>query len=378
MGPDYLSGVFGGVEYQPFSWLQILSDYDGTGVNAGAKLFTPETWLPYGMSAHLTYQAYSNSNTFNRDNQWVGIGLTLPLSGPNAAPRYIRPQSQQEGVDQQAPTINLQQASSVAQVKKEAAPANTEEVEKKVTAEKTAPTHSLTRLTQRLTAYGFENVSVGTRQDELVVQLENNLFNVNEIDSLGVVLGLINEEMSQPKFVFVLLNNNLPVVKVSGTQQDLNNLFDTDNLGQIPARTNLTITTNQLYKALDGVNWDSNRESSHLFKPRVIFSPSIYSTIGSEYGVFDYSLALATNVQVPVWTGAMVDVRHMLPISHSDDYADGERFGNSRHTSTVDRIMLHQGVTLPAGVMAQVSVGQIGTNYQGGTSEFRCNLSRYS
>ncbi|SEG70119.1 YjbH domain-containing protein [Vibrio hangzhouensis] len=369
MGPDYLSGVFGGIEYQPFSWLQLVGDYDGTGMNAGAKLFTPQEWLPYGMSAHLTYQAYSDSNTLNRDNQWVGLGLTLPLSGPNAAPRYSRPQSHQEGVDQQEPTLNLRKASTVAQVSSEAEPVKAVAVN--VEAEKTSSTHSLTRLTQRLTQYGFENVSVGTRQDELVVRLENNLFNVNEIDSLGVVLGLINEEMSQQRFAFVLLNNNLPVVKVSGTQQDLKQLFDKDNLTQIPASTNLTITTNQLYKALDDVNWNSNKQNSHLFKPRVIFSPSLYSTIGSEYGVFDYSLALATNVQVPVWTGAMVDVRHMLPISHSDDYADGERFGNSRHTSTVDRILLHQGVTLPAGVMAQISIGQVGTNYQGGTSEFR-------
>jgi hypothetical protein len=103
----------------------------------------------------------------------------------------------------------------------------------------------------------------------------------------------------------------------------------------------------------------------------VIFSPSLYSTIGSEYGVFDYSLALSTNVQVPVWKGGLVDVRHMLPLSHSDDYADGERFGQDRHTRTVDRILLHQGIALPAGMLAQVSVGQIASHYQGGTSEWR-------
>ena len=58
MGADYLHGPFAGIEWQPTTWLQFVSDYDGTGVNGCVKQFTADNWLPYGWKANLSYQAY--------------------------------------------------------------------------------------------------------------------------------------------------------------------------------------------------------------------------------------------------------------------------------------------------------------------------------
>lgn len=371
MGSDYLSGVFGGVEYQPLSWLQFVGDYDGTGLNAGVKAFTPSSWLPWGLQANLTYQAYSDSSTPGRDNQWIGAGLTLPLAGSNYSTRYNRDTS--VGVDSEEPTVAVREASMA-----EFAPASrvNDKDRPKTSVEQTlleptpvvpvvAPEVAEQQLSQRLVEYGFENVSVGSAGSELIVRAENNLFNQNELDAIGVILGFISEQSSYPAFSLYLLNNNIPVIKVAGSEQDLADIFHSN----YAPLSRLKVSDG--HDQQDHVDWVSERENRHTLKPRVILSPSLYSTIGTELGVFDYSLALSTNLQVPVWTGGLVDVRHMLPIANSDDYEPGEYFGNDRHQSEIDRALIHQGFKLPQDAFAQVSVGQIKTDYLGGTGELR-------
>ncbi|GAL24244.1 hypothetical protein JCM19239_3947 [Vibrio variabilis] len=378
MGNDYLSGPFGGIEYQPWPWMQLVTDYDGTGVNAGVKLFTPSSWLPYGAKANLTFQAFSDSSTKDRDNQWFGAGLSFPLAGSNNARRYARTESQSEGVDTQQLTLALEREKQIQQQSMDSQASEQSSSSVISTVDKTEqklskPSGELSHLESLATFladYGFENVSVGSTSTHLVVKLENNLFNRNEIDAIGVVLGFISERIIKDEFRLTLLNNNLPVVQVSGTKDELHRLFQGTISNRAIAMPRLTVSTDRFSGDAD-VTWQGVEQNDYRFKPKVILSPSLYSNIGTEWGVFDYSLALSTNVQVPVWSGGLVDVRHMLPLSHSDDFDDGRRFGNSRHTNTVDRILFHQGLRLPAGIMAQASVGQIATDYQGGTGELR-------
>ncbi len=383
MGKDYLSGPFGGIEYQPWPWMQLITDYDGTGMNAGIKLYTPSSWLPYGAKANLTFQAFSDSSTKDRDNQWIGAGLSFPLAGSNNARRYARTESNSQGVDTQQLTLALErekqrQQQVIESKASDRSSSSAEVVEDNVAEDNTAQklsehstdSNQLGSLASFLADYGFENVSVGSTSSHLVVKVENNLFNRNEIDAIGVVLGFMSERITQDEFRLILLNNNLPVVQVSGTKEELYRLFQGTVSNRAIAMPHLIVNTDRFNGDAD-VTWQEVEQNDYRFKPKVILSPSLYSNIGTEWGVFDYSLALSTNVQVPVWSGGLVDVRHMLPLSHSDDFADGRRFGNSRHTNTVDRILFHQGLRLPSGIMAQASVGQIATDYQGGTGELR-------
>ncbi|WP_394242544.1 YjbH domain-containing protein [Vibrio astriarenae] len=370
MGSDYLSGVFGGIEYQPLSWLQLVSDYDGTGLNAGVKAFTPSSWLPWGLTANLTYQAYSDSSTAERDNQWFGVGLTLPLSGENSASRYTR--DNEVGVDVDEPTLFVRQ-SAITQfdspsTNHDKAQTSIESLDSReqVAFEEHQATDTELQLSEKLVDYGFENVSVGVNESQLVVRVENNLFNQNELDALGVVLGFISELSDFSSFSLDLLKNNIAVINVSGTREDLIDIFHSHHAPLSKLTINRSFDGDE-----EGVEWASVRENSHQFKPKVILSPSLYSVIGSEMGVFDYSLALSTNVEIPVWTGALIDVRHMLPISNSDDYETGEYFGDDRHRNEIDRALIHQGIRLRQDTFAQISAGLIKSNYVGGTGELR-------
>lgn len=367
MGSDYLQGIFAGLEWQPTQWLQLVSDYDGTGMNAGFKLFTADNWLPYGWKANFTYQIYSDSLTTNRDNQWLGLGLTLPLAVGTDAKRYSRngvnelyqlEAGQQQQIKEQISEKQQQQSQQVE--------ANLPSLS--TLAQKEQKNQQNERLQKILVEYGFENVRTGWRETTLVVSLENNLFNWNELDGLGVALGLIVDNSEAELFEFYLLNNQIAVLKVAGNSKTFRDYLH--QKAEQPVKTHGLNISSQAIELQD-VAWFSEKQASGNFVPRFIFSPHLRSNIGTEMGVFDYSLALSSNLQMSLWPGGVVDVRHLLPIAHSDSYDDGQYFANSRHKSEVDRILFHQAFALPAGFITQFSAGQVYKSYLGALNETR-------
>lgn len=363
MGANYLQGGFAGVEWQPTQWLQFISDYDGTGVNAGVKLFTVDNWLPYDWKANLTYQAYSNSLTYNRDNSWVGFGFTVPLSMGVDSHRY-----DSNGVNEGKIFLPDPQKKVIVEVKEQPkqrvadAPRLTDFAESQQKNQRTE------QLLTKLIKYGFENVRIGWRANVLVVSLENNLFNKNELDALGVALGFITESDLSQNFEFYLLNNDIPVLKVAGNSERFKNYLQ--QKADQPIRDHgLQISSKNLQT--QGVSWFSKKQASSNFVPRVIFAPHLYSNIGTELGVFDYSLALSSNLQLPLWKGGVIDTRYLLPVMHSDSYDDGEYFANSRHKSQLDRILFHQAFSLPGAITTQFTVGQLYKVYSGIVNETR-------
>ncbi|WP_022942546.1 YjbH domain-containing protein [Psychromonas hadalis] len=364
MGSGYLQGTFAGIEWQPLPWLQLLAEHDGTGINSGIKLLSDDQWLPYGWKANVTYQLYSDSITKNRDNQWLGFGLTWPLVIGEAADRYSV-----AGVKESASNDERKRA----EVTKKAGNENkkvTKEVANipsvAVLSEKTLQKNEAQQLLTTLVEYGFENVQVGWLNQTIVVVLENNLFNWNELDGIGVALGLIMDNSDAETFQLQLLNNQISVVKVQGDSQQYRKFLN-QNSEALVVNHGLLISNQPIENSK--VKWSSEREASSHFVPRFIFSPHLRSAMGTEFGVFDYSLALSSNIQMSLWKGGVVDVRHLLPITHSDSYDDGQYFENGRHVSEVDRILFHQAFGLPASFTTQFSGGQIYKNYLGVLNE---------
>lgn len=363
MGSAYLQGAFAGVEWQPTEWLQFVGDYDGTGMNAGFKLFSADSWLPSGWKANVTYQAYSQSNTKNRDNQWLGLGLTLPMSIGADTQRYAK-----DGIDEEYPLPSAQSVVAVTQAQKTHEKTDVNLPSLSALAQKEQKQLQSARLATALVKYGFENIRTGWIKNTLVVTLENNLFNWNELDALGVALGLIVDNSSAESFEFYLLNNQISVLKVTGNRQQFQDYLQ--QRPEQPVRVHGLTISNQRLDA-QNVSWVAKRQASSNFVPRLIFSPHLRSAMGTEFGVFDYSLALSSNLQMSLWKGGVVDVRHLLPIMHSDSYDDGEHFAKSRHKSEVDRILFHQAFALPAAIVTQFSMGQVYKSYRGVLNETR-------
>ncbi|MEF1220870.1 hypothetical protein REH76_24420, partial [Photobacterium damselae] len=115
--------------------------------------------------------------------------------------------------------------------------------------------------------------------------------------------------------------------------------------------------------------WLTQKENNGFGRSQLILSPTLIHRTATEYGFFDYSLGLSSNLYTPLWQGAALDVRHILPISESDDFKAGGIWANAAYDNEVDRIFLHQAFKLPQNIMTQFTGGYIYGNYWGGTNE---------
>ncbi len=363
-----LDGPFGGVEYQPLPYVQIVGEYDSVETNAALRLFTPEGLLPLQAQLGFQYQVYSSHES--ETDVW-NLNAAIPLAGRDKNKQKVFAQA--DITEQEKLQIELNKASA----------SNTQ------------------AMLQALLDEGFLNIRIGTRKTEsnevlTVVALEDRRYNHNKADALGVALGIVaahiagnqgevghvsseqtvNGQASNTQVLnentltghsdieLVLLGNDIPLVSVNTNA----GCFREFLLSGIPCSAT-TFNTVEVGKHVSETQWDTEKHASGLARLQIVAGPSLYHTLATEYGFFDYSLALATNAYLPLWKGFAVDVRHFTPLTNSDDYDDGKLWGNSRHENKIDRVMVHQTFGLPFNIYTQFSAGYSFGFYNGWLNE---------
>ncbi|HAS6426094.1 TPA: hypothetical protein GRR61_04575 [Vibrio parahaemolyticus] len=337
-----LDGPFGGVEYQPFDFFQITGEFDSVEFNSSVKVFTPEELLPYDMTASLSYQIYSGHET---DEQTIwNAALSIPLITD-----YTR--SREYGRS----NVSLMEKLSLEQSR--------------------ADNASISALVSALRNEGFVNIQVGTLNQSVVVALENRRYNHNQADGLGVALGIVSSHFGQnaaqdidaasDQFELVMLANQEPVVSVFSNsdcyQSFVNGSASCDDIQFI---------TRDLSERLDMVDWKTERVNSGTLDSQIVFSPMVRHGVATEYGVYDYSFAMSSNLYTYLWSGAAIDVRHILPLAESDDFEEGGYFEDSVYENEIERAIVHQFFRLPyVDIANQVSLGLVKSDYIGARSE---------
>ncbi|OEF24296.1 YjbH domain-containing protein [Vibrio rumoiensis] len=341
-----MDGPFGGIEIQPFSFLQLTGEYDSTEFNSSIKAVTPQDLLPYNIRASLDYQVYTTRENTDR-NIW-GLSFTVPLVG------YL----DNKPIDLAKQTPDKMQL-----------------LQAKLSTHESV---GMTGLIQSLEKEGFINIQIGKNDNnKLVIALENRRYNRNQIDGAGVALGIIAAnagkslvadlelgEQESPDIEMVILTNGIPMLAVSTNTQCYRDFLTTGI-----ACEQTQINTTNLANTLNSTQWKHEKVNSGFGRSQVIVSPATRYAFATEYGVIDYSLALATNLYVPLWQGFAVDVRYLLPIDDSDDYKEGGYWENQSYESEIDRAVVHQAFKLPFNIMTQFSAGYIFSGYIGAENE---------
>ncbi|ARR45961.1 hypothetical protein CAY59_15900 [Vibrio campbellii] len=337
-----MDGAFGGIEYQPFDFVQLTGEYDAVEFNSSVKVFTPEELLPYDMTASLSYQIYSGHET-DEQNMW-NAALSIPLITD-----YTRSR------DYARNNVSLTEKLSLEQSK--------------------ANNASISALVSALRNEGFVNIQVGTLNQSVVVALENRRYNHNQMDGLGVAMGIISSHfglnsaqemgLSSDRVELMLLANQKPVVSVQ-TDATCYQSF----VNGSAACDDIQFSTKNLSDKLELVEWKTERVNSGALDSQLVLSPMVRHGVATEFGVYDYSFAMSSNLYTFLWSGAAVDVRHILPLAESDDFEEGGYFEDSAYENEIDRAMVHQFFRLPyVDVANQVSLGLVKTDYVGARSE---------
>ncbi|MBB1295755.1 YjbH domain-containing protein [Pseudoalteromonas sp. SR41-4] len=365
-----MDGAFAGIEWQPFKWFSLLTEYDSEAVNAAARLTIPKEWLYDIGEITLTSRFYSNTEFSEDTSNYWGINFTLPLSDEVGYQQPVK-----AAPDVQNNTANVPVASKGdASINPDAVKIQTQndytlptvKPEARTTAKITNNTGQQAELNQlnsqsvnlklALVEDGFENVSVAfNNNNQLFVKFENSIFNRNDIDALGLVLGRVAELITLEGVEFsVQLNKyDLALLNVVGTVDNYKE-FITNNISP-----DLLITQGAALEP-NGLVWVGTTDaSSPYFKPRLTIAPTISNTYATELGVLDYSAAIRADLEVPLWQGGGIILGGQVNVANSDDYAENKPFKNYRKETQFDRALFYQTFELPFGFYNQTQVGYI-------------------
>ncbi|MBN2896758.1 MAG: YjbH domain-containing protein [Campylobacterales bacterium] len=330
-----MDGVFYGLEVEVAPWLQLLAEDDAQERHGALRLSLPPSWeLPIGLNALLACN-------FDNDNELsFGINLTVPLL------REQQRISTYEAVLAQPDTV----APSAYTPQPPAAPILRRD-----------PPLDIRRA---LIDYGFENIRVGSTEETLHVHVENNLFDHNELDALGVVLGII-AHAPQKRFALTLRKSNLPILHLQG---DLDGwrafMRDPSTLSAFAA----TLST----QAPDESHVDlGERGNGSFFIPRLELSPGLTTAAGTEVGVFDYIVSLRANLYATIYDGLILSAMADLPLAHSRNFDEGRvfyRMYEERTESRLMSVMAHQTLHYDT-LFATFSAGRYQADYNGAMAQ---------
>ena len=221
-----------------------------------------------------------------------------------------------------------------------------------------------------LARYGFSNISVAQSQGRWWVKAEPRRWRKNRMDAAGVALAawLRGPAAAVAPVQLVLTSLGIPVLSI-GTSKDCIEAF---KAGQSRCGEQLVLDWGvdalAIEKQLASVVWDVRDAHDQSLFPQIEISPGASYTVGTEFGVFDYSLAVSTGWELQLAKGLFWQGYYTQLLDESEDFKDAShyfrRVGLGEKT-TLGVNMLTYTRPLVDRLWAEVSAGQLGSNIQG-------------
>jgi hypothetical protein len=336
-----LDGVFAGASWQPVPWFVLQAEHDAEAFNAAAKIIIPKKWLFDVADVSLTSKFYTNSALAEKETHW-GINISFPL-GQEA--KYHVPYEEKSLPQQQAVILSPEKKTQLKQAKQKLQPL----IKKPLSDAK----QQAEALKNKLNQDGFENVKVGFDDDQaIVVEFENSMFNRNEMDALGLVLGrLAGHTNTDYNYRVRLFKQGVALVEIKGGVANYQAFLA--NTGS----ADIDISTHVFSHKGNPVSWLGTASNSPYFSPRISLAPALSSTYAIELGTYDYSLAIRADVNIPIWYGAGVNISAQKNVANTDDFEQGKALSSIRQETGVKQATVYQTVNLPYNIYNQTHVG---------------------
>ncbi|HUI44622.1 MAG TPA: YjbH domain-containing protein [Nitrospirota bacterium] len=360
-GPDRMKGAFGGAEFKAFEWLYLIGENDAKETNVGARLVAPEF---FGFPLRLQVTA-KTSLDYRPGNTQFGVGLQFPLGNEHLDRTPLPEKNTEEkptGPETKRSAGSLPDESEKMAQEPAAAPA-------RITGKEHAAEADLQRVREKLTAEGFQNVRVGTKGEALlVVEYENNRYNYNELDGLGVVIGIVADTLpgDYETFRVIVKKQGIAMLELSAPLGDFRAfLHDPGKYREL--NDHLRITEN--VEKDEGVDYRAGPANSSWLDSSLVVYPGLKTLVATEVGTFDYLLSAKLDYFFNAWKGAVVNARWDIPLAWSENFDNGRAFRYDRAGSQLDRLMLFQAVKAAPGVMVNLGGGMIMPDYHGTLNE---------
>ena len=327
-----LNGAFGGLTYRPAKWLDLNLQKVG-----------PNSWAVASLQSNIPFTQASAYITLNHrlthapvtEIQWVGVGVSMPLDG-SASRKKDR---------QQNTSIQALSNKSITNLRPE-------------------------DLYGLLQINGFYHPRISDNQKQLKLEIENTAYTWNTVDAVGVLLGILaatHGNVNGQIFEVNVTSRGISQAVVTGDAPCLKRWLELgDVCGSLSIRSGLQRTgANEepakmnISQLLDLSNWS--------FRPELVISPTLISSIGTEYGSFDMDGGVNINLVLPIWTGATLETNQVKPLGiGTRGFEHGGVFYASRLKPATSRTLIHQLVNLPSiNTQARLSLGTAYTTWDG-------------
>jgi hypothetical protein len=347
-----LGGSFGSVGYRPTDWASVSVQRVGQNSWVSASAQSP---IPFTQaSGYVTVNRRLSEAPLTEKN-WVGVGVSMPLDA----------------------SASLQKSTDSAGSKDSA--------QNKPIGNRSVEMLQPQDLAAALKAKGFFNPKLGRTKDGLIVQIENTAYAWNVMDAAGVALGVVastHGSTGKPEnFEINITSRGIAQVQLTGEAAcakrwlEAGEVCPTLSVRSLLQRGGTVNAQFGTGSDKDGSNVEWSTESGWFsawsFRPEIVISPTLVSTIGTEYGSFDMDMGANINTILPLWTGAVIETNKVNPLGiGTRGFEKGGVFYGSRLQSITNRTLLHQIVSVPTlNTQARISHGTAYTVWQGNQIE---------
>jgi hypothetical protein len=340
-----LHGPFAAAAWQPLPLLRAHVEYTDSNAWTGVRLYAPKNWLPEGWTGYVGANArLTDTNLTNRS--WFNVGISIPLYKVPSLALASRRGALPELAGTQQPLPAYEARTLPPGLPPASGPATPPPAKAAI---QVAQDGHLVQLASLLKARGLEDISIGRAPDaSIAVRANNATYNWNTADAIGAALGAIADGLGDTRSVFRLIvtQRQVPIVGVTGSSDCLRQWIAGENQACVAGELS-TPGTSSLDALHAGVQWLVENAQPSWKTVRLALNPMLRTTLGTEFGAFDYSAGGSVAIVQPLWAGASGELRLAQEIARSDDFRNGGVFYGRRVRNGIDRLAFTQTWRVP-------------------------------
>ena len=334
--PKPLDGIFGGAELRLFgTGATALIESDGSRRFAGLRYYSqPLGWLGDATLIGSVYRSAGADYPDGRpgDATHFNLSVVVPL-GADPVTRSTRAQRAADS----APLPPMTPLGATAGAAKAA--------------------EALEALASALAQTGLDRLRVGRLDTDLVVEFENHRYLHNELDALGIVLGLAAEHApAGTQRVYAIGLKAGQVTYEASVDVLAYRLWLRDPSEAATVRASLGFGRLPRYDAAS-VRWRDGA-SAPINRVRVALAPVLQQAVATELGLYDYAVALRARVSATLKPGTQLYADLVQPLGNSDDTEPGRAYGALKPQSGVQNLALQHTRWLHPGLLLSVGAGR--------------------
>ena len=367
-----LSGNFGSLANQISPWLSVNAEFSGkktwTGVTLSDETITKYLGASKGSNLYLNLTQQIAGENLNGKNPILSFGIKLPLDNsisPHSKDILLLKNSSANGENNNNKQNQVQSLSDDRNEFKSTAENKKLQTTDQLTSYNDQNKNEMLReLARKFGDQGFESIDIGIKDNTLIVQFSDFIYDHNILDGAGVALGLISQisqvsiKLGLKHYRMVLSKWGTPSVGYSGDLNCLKSWLDDLSCNQSAAAKP---QVRYLQSWLDNVDWTILSFRSYKYKPRIKLNPVQNYYVGTEYSVVDYSLGTQMQVAFPLWKGGVLEYGEIFPIKDTKNYGDFQIFNYTKVRHQVEHTLFHQFQRLGGGFSARGTAGQLFT-----------------